>query len=227
MTRMLYVSAVGSLMYVMVCTRPDLSQALSMISRYMRDPGKDHWEVVKWVLRYIKGTMDVGLVFKKDSTSKHECIRYINSDYAGDLDKRRSTTGYVFTLSQAPVSWRSILQSTIALSTTEAEYVAMTEVMKETIWLQELLDDLRIDQDLLKINCDSMSAIYLAKNHVYHARMKHIDVRFHFIREILNEGDIELLKIHTKENPTDMLTKVVSGMKFTHCKEFLHILSVA
>jgi len=130
------------------------------------------------------------------------------------------------------VSWRSILQSTVALSTTEAEYMAMIEAIKEAIWLQGLLDDLGIEHDLLKINCDSMGAIYLAKNQVYHARTKHIDVRFidvrfHFVREILDEGDNELLKIHIKENPADMLTKVVSGVKFTHCKESLHILSVA
>jgi len=105
--------------------------------------------------------------------------------------------------------------------------MVMKEAMKEEIWLQGLLDDLRIEQDLLKINCDSMSAIYLAKNQVYHARTKHIDVRFHFIREILDEGDIELLKVHTKENPADMLTKTVSGVKFIHCKGMLHILSVA
>ena len=90
-----------------------------------------------------------------------------------------------------------------------------------------MLDDLGVDQDLLKINCDNMNAIYLAKNQVYHARTKNIDVRFHFVREILDDGDIELLKIHTKENPADMLTKMVSGVKFTHCKELLHILPVA
>ena len=103
----------------------------------------------------------------------------------------------------------------------------MMEAMKEPIWLQGLLDDLGIEQNLLKINCDSMSAIYLAKNQVYHTRTKHIDVRFHFVREILDEGDIKLLKIHTKENLADMLTKVVSRVKFTHCKELLHILPIA
>jgi len=145
------------------------------------------WEAVKWVLRYIKDTIDVGLVFEKESTGKQECIGYVDSDYAGDLDKCRSTMGYVFTLSQAPISWRSILQSTVTLSIIEAKYLAMMEDMKEAIWLQGLLDDLWIEQDLLKINCDSMSAIYLAKNKVYHARTKHIDV--HFAREILDEGD--------------------------------------
>jgi len=114
MTRVPCASAVGSLMYAMLCIRPDLSQAISMISRYMHDPEQGHWEAVKWVLRYIKGTIDVGLVFKKDSTGKQECIGYVDSNYAGYLDKRWSTTGYIFTLSQAPVSWRSILQSTVA-----------------------------------------------------------------------------------------------------------------
>ena len=104
---------------------------------------------------------------------------------------------------------------TVALSTAEAEYIAMTEVMKQAIWLQGLLDDLGIEHDLLKINCDSMSVIYLAKNQLYYARTKHIDVRFHFVREILDDGDIELLKIHKMENPVDMLIKVVSGVKFT------------
>jgi len=105
--------------------------------------------------------------------------------------------------------------------------MAMIEAMKEAIWLQGLLDDLGFDQELLKINCDSMSAIYLAKNQVYHARTKHVSVRFHFVWEILDESDIELLMIHTKENPANMLIKVVSRVKFTYCKELLHILPIA
>ena len=134
--------------------------------------------------------------------------------------------GYAFTLSQAPVSWRSTLQSTVALSTTEAEYMAITLTMKEVIWLEGLLDDFRIYHDLLKINCDSMSATYLVNNQIYHVKMHHIDIRFHFVWETLDEGDIELQKIHTKENLADMLTKVVPGVKFAHCKELLYILSV-
>ena len=104
--------------------------------------------------------------------------------------------------------------------------MAMMEAMKDAIWLQRLLDDLGIDQDLLKINCDSMSVIYLAKNQVYHVRTKHIDVKFHFVQEIFEQGDIELQKIHMKEYPADMLTKVVPQVKFAHCKEFLYILPV-
>ena len=117
-----------------------------MVSRYMHDPNRTHWEAVKWILQYIKDTIDVGLMFEKDSTGRQECVRYVNSYYAGDLDKCQSTTGYVFTLSQAPMSWRSTQQSTVALSTTKGEYMVMTEAeylaMMEATWLQEWLDDL-------------------------------------------------------------------------------------
>ena len=132
-THVPYASAVGSLIYAVVCTRPGLLQVVSIVSRYIHDPSWGHWEAVKWILWYIKSTIDVSLVFEKDSTGKQECVRYVDFDYTGDLDKCRSTTGYVFTLSQAPVSWHSILQSTIALSTAEAEYMVMMEAMKETI----------------------------------------------------------------------------------------------
>ncbi|KAE8687328.1 Peroxidase 44 [Hibiscus syriacus] len=176
MSKVPYASVVGTLMYAMVCTRPDISQAVGVVSRYMHDPGKEHWQAVKWILRYILNTIDVGLVFQQDKQDGHCVVGYCDSDYAGDLNKRRSTTGYVFTFAKAPVSWKSTLQSTVALSTTEAEYMAVTEVVKEAIWLQGLLGELRMEQNHIKVHCDSHSAIHLAKNQVYHARMKHIDV---------------------------------------------------
>ncbi|KAM1671634.1 hypothetical protein ACFXTN_036619 [Malus domestica] len=179
-------------------------------SRYMHNPGKGHWQAVKWILRYILGTVDVGLLFQQDKVTGKCVVGYVDSDYAGDLDKRRSTTGFVFTIVGGPISWRSILQSTVALSTTEAEYMAVTEAIKEAIWLQGLLDDLGVQQDHVDVHCDNQSAIHLAKNQVHHARMKHIDVRFHFVREIIDEGDILLQKIGTADNPADMLTKPVS-----------------
>ena len=120
MSKVPYSNAVGSLMYAMVCTRPDISHAVGTVSRYMHDPGKEHWQAVKWILRYIQKTLDVGLIFEKDDMVGQHVVGYCDSDYAGDFDKRRSTTGYVFTLAKAPVSWKSTLQSTVALSTTEA-----------------------------------------------------------------------------------------------------------
>ncbi|GJX81498.1 retrovirus-related pol polyprotein from transposon TNT 1-94 [Tanacetum coccineum] len=141
------------------------------------------------------GRVDVGLVFEHGSSQW--VAGYCDSDYAGDLDKRRSTTGYVFTLSKAPISWKSTLQSTTTLSTTKAKYMAMTEAVKETIWLQGLLGELGISQKFVTMHSDSQSVIHLAKNQVYHARTKHIDVRYHFIREILEEGEVRIQKIHT------------------------------
>lgn len=224
MAQVPYACAVGSLMYAMVCTRPDISQAVSIVSRYMHDPGKMHWQAVKWILRYILGTVDVGLMFERDDQFGRHVVGYVDSDYAGDLDKRRSTSGYVFTLARGPVSWRSTLQSTVALSTTEAEYMAVTEAVREAIWLHGLLEDLGLIQKHVDVYCDSQSAIHLAKNQVHHARTKHIDVRFHFIREVVNEGVILLQKIGTADNPADMLTKVVTGIKFKHCLDLINIL---
>ncbi|KAH9684519.1 Integrase catalytic domain-containing protein [Citrus sinensis] len=145
-----------------------------------------------------------------------QCIGYCDSDFAGDLDKRRSTTSYLFILGGGPVSWRSILQSTIALSTTEAEYMAATEAVKEAIWLKGLLGDLGVIQENIAVFCDNQSAIFLAKNQTYHARTNHIDVKYHYVREIIEGGDVLLKKIDTKDNPSDMLTKIVSEVKFQH-----------
>lgn len=226
MAKVPYANAVGSLMYAMVCTRPDISQAVSVVSRYMHDPGKGHWQAVKWILRYLQKTINVGLAFERDEPLGQCVVGYCDSDYAGDLDKRRSTTGYLFTLAKAPVSWKSTLQSTVALSTTEAEYMAITEAVKEAIWLYGLLKDLGVGQKQLEVYSDSQSAIHLAKNQVFHARTKHIDVRYHFVREILEEDEILLQKIPTKENPADMLTKVVTRAKFEHCLDLVNILHI-
>ena len=221
MSKVPYANVVGSLMYAMVCTRPDISQAVGVISRYMHNPGKEHWQAVKWILRYIHNTVDVGLVFEQEDNQS--VVGYCDSDFAGDLDKRRSTTGYVFTFAKAPVSWKSTLQSTVALSTTEAEYMAITEAVKEAIWLQGLLKELGVEQKSITIFCDNQSAIQLAKNQVYHARTKHIDVRYHFVREIIEEGGVTVKKIHTTENPADMLTKVVTAVKFQHFLDLINI----
>jgi ribonuclease HI len=162
-------------------------------------------------------------MFERSDASDSLVVGYVDSDYAGDLDKRRSTTGYVFTMAGGSVSWRSTLQSTVALSTTEAEYMAVTEAIKEAIWLHGLVADLGIEQERVTVYCDSQSAIHLAKNQVHHSRTKHIDVRFHFIREILKEGDILLQKIGTADNPADMMTKVITGVKFQHCLDLIHL----
>ena len=132
----------------------------------------------------------------------------------------------MFTLAKSSVSWKSTLQSIVALSTTEAEYMEITEAVKEAIWLQGLLDDLGVGQKQVTVFCDSQSAIHLAKNQVYHAQTKHIDVMYHFVREIIEECGVLVQKIKTDDNPADMLTKVVATIKFNHCLDLSNIAKV-
>lgn len=216
MAKVPYSSAVGSLMYVMVCTRPDLAYSVSVVSRYMVNPNRDHWSAVKRIFRYLKGTSDVGLIFV---VIKSVVTGYSDSDYAADLDLRRSLTGYVFTLGNAVVSWKATLQSSVALSTTEAEYMALAEAAKEAVWLKGLINDLGIQQEHALVYCDSMSAICLAKDQVFHSRTKHIDVRYHYIR---SESRVNVKKIGTRYNPADMLTKSIPENKL-HSLDFLNI----
>ena len=222
MSKVPYASAVGCLMYAMVCTRPDLAHAVSVVSKYMANPGRQHCDGVKWIFRYLKGTMDYGIMFGRQQKDI-SVVGYVDSDYAGDLDNRRSTTGYVYTLAGGPICWRSGLQSLVALSTTEAEYMAIAEAAKEALWLAGLVRELGVQQGGVQLHCDSQSAIYLAKNQVYHARTKHIDVRFHKIRELIGSGDLDLQKVHTSENAADMLTKAITADKFKHCLNLINV----
>lgn len=131
-----YANLVGSLMYGMVCSRLDLAHSLSVISRYMCNLGRAHWEASKWIVWYLKGTLKKGLIYTKSESKTNVIPRFVNSDYVTDLDKRRSLTGYIFTLFGNVVSWRSVLQSVVALSSTEAKYVALSKFVKEAIWLK-------------------------------------------------------------------------------------------
>ena len=214
MAKVPYASAIGSLMYVMVCTRPDIAQAVGAVSRYMNNPGKLHWEAVKWILRYLRGTTGKALCFKGGDTI---LTGYVDADLAGNVDIRRSTTGYVYTLGGTAVSWGSQLQKIVALSTTEAEYVAVTEASKEMVWLQSFLEELGKKQEDNVLYCDSQSAIHLAKNPSFHSRTKHIQLRYHFIRSLLEDGILKLEKISGAQNPTDMLTKTVTIDKLKLC----------
>lgn len=159
-----YSQAVGSLMYAMVCTRADIAYAVSVVSRFMSNPGKLHWDAVKWVMRYLKGTLDHGLMYGK---SKHEVCEvrgYVDSDFAGDLDIRKSISRYMFMLDNCLISWKATLQHIVALSSTEAEFVVAIEAVKESMWLKGLLNELWLKQRTMQIFCDNQSAIQLIKN---------------------------------------------------------------
>jgi len=166
-----YSSAVGSLMYLMVCTRPNVTQAISVVSRYLACPGRGHGEAVKWIFRYLKGTLNAHLEFGGNGI----LTGYVDSDFGGDLDKRRSLTDYVFTLGGCAISWKSTLQSTVALSSTEAEYMAITKAIKEAIWLKAFLGEINSLGDPIMVFCDNQSVIHLTNDRMFHERTKHID----------------------------------------------------
>ncbi|KAL5551202.1 hypothetical protein UlMin_001378 [Ulmus minor] len=136
----------------------------------MSNPGRGHWEAVKWILRYVKGASDVGLLYKRCEGSSAKLMGYVDADYAGDLDKQRSLTEYVFTLFGCTVSWKAQLQPVVALSTTEAEYIAATEGVKEAMWLKGLVGELGYMHDKVEVICDNQSSIHLTKNQMFHER---------------------------------------------------------
>nr|GEZ91960.1 retrovirus-related Pol polyprotein from transposon TNT 1-94 [Tanacetum cinerariifolium] len=164
-----YSSAIGSLMYAMVCTRPNLAHAVIVVSRYMHNPGKMHWEAVKCILRYLKGTSNIGLSFEKGRVSPNEVVRYVDSDYAGDLDARKSLSSYIFSHCGSAISWYSSLQAIIDLSTTKEEYISSIEGVKEAIWLRGTVNEFGLPQEVLVVYCDNQSAVYLTKNNKFHS----------------------------------------------------------
>lgn len=185
-----YSSVVGSIIYAMVRSRPDLAYGIGIVSRFMSNPCHVHWEAVKWLLRYIKGSTDLKLMFTRSNNMKVQ--GYCDSDFAADLDRRRSISGYVFTIGGNVVSWKSSLQQVVALSTTEAEYIALTEAVKEAIWLRGLLKDFGFKQEAASVWCDSQSALCLAKKSVFHERTKHVAVKYNFIRNIIAAKEVEV-----------------------------------
>eukprot|EP00253_Pinus_taeda_P011075 PITA_11075 len=221
MSRVPYASAVDSLIYAMVCTRPNIAHAVGVSSKFMSKLGKDHWTAAKWVFMYLCGTSDYGLCYQgRPGLDRMLDIRgFVDTDWAADLDQRRSTSGYVFNLFGGAVSWMSKKQSVVALSTTEAEYIAATHASKEVVWLQRLCSSMGLVQEAIRINSDSQSAIFLAKNPAYHSKTKHIDVQYHFVRDMIEEKKVLLVKVDTLKNTEDALTKSVSFEKFSWCRE--------
>lgn len=183
MKKVPYASAVGSLMYAMVCTRPDIAHAVGVVIRFLSNLGREHWNAVKWVMRYLCGTSSLSLCF---GTGKPILCGHTYSDMAGDVDTRKSTSGYLVTFVGGAVSWQSRLQKCVALSTTEVELIAMVKACKELRWMKRFLGELGCAQKRYVLYCDSQSAIHLGKNSTFHGRSKHIDVRYHWIRDVLN-----------------------------------------
>ena len=208
-----YQSMVGSLLYAAIATRPDIAQAVGAVSKFNSCPTETHLTGVKRILRYLKGTINLGLKFEK--TADSSIIGFSDADWAGDLDNRHSTSGNLFVMSGGAISWLSKKQPVVALSTTEAEYVALGAATQEVVWLRRLLSDIKAAPKMPTIiSEDNQGTIAIARNPVYHARTKHIDIKYHYVREALMDGVIDLVYCPTQQMTADILTKPLSRDQF-------------
>lgn len=208
-----YAEAIGSLLYCAVATRPDLSYALSVLSKYNANPRKEHWTAVKRVFRYLRGSTGQGLLYKQVDHPRVIC--YTDADWAGDHEKRRSTSGLATFLNTAAISFKAQQQSVVAISTTEAELMASTLAVVDLIWIDRFLTELKIslkEKPLLLI--DNQSALKLIKNPEFHPRTKHIDIRYYFAREKYEEKLFELEYVSSEKQKADMFTKPLTVEKF-------------
>ncbi|KAL0272978.1 UNVERIFIED_CONTAM: hypothetical protein PYX00_005765 [Menopon gallinae] len=208
-----YRELIGCLVYLSKATRPDIAFAAMTLGRYCNDPGKEHWTLAKRVLRYLKATPELGI---KYSRNVKQLEAFTDSDWAGNVDDRRSCSGNVLMLAGGPISWMSKLQSSVSLSTMEAEYVAIREVTKEVVYVSRLINHMLFRhyvKEPISVYCDNQSAIELSKNPVFHKRSKHIDIAYHYARELVEKGKIELKYLRTDEMIADVFTKPLSKVK--------------
>ena len=209
-----YSELVGSLLYLSVCTRPDITQAVGALSRYMSKPTVIHWQAGKALLRYLSGTLDYGIYYD----SKSALLGYCDSDYAGDIDTRRSTTGYVFILNGGVIDWSSRLQPTVAASTTEAEYMAAGSAVKAALFMRKLLGDFGQPIPTVQLMCDNQAAITLLKHPISSVRSKHIDVIWHFSRERVARKEVAFQYVSTDKMLADTMTKPLPESSFSFCR---------
>ncbi|KAJ9557299.1 hypothetical protein OSB04_011913 [Centaurea solstitialis] len=210
-----YASAIGSIMYAMLCTRPDVAYSVSVTSRYQQNPGEPHWVAVKNILKYLRRTKEMFLVFG-GSEDEISVIGYSDASFQTDRDDFRSQSGYVFTLNGGAISWKSSKQDTIADSTTEAEYIAASDAAKEAVWLRNFLSDLRVVASVsrpIDIFCDNSGAVAQAKEPREHHKSRHVLRKYHLIQEIIGRGNVRICKIPTEENVADPLTKPLARVK--------------
>lgn len=220
-----YKQMVGSLMYL-TATRPDLMYVVCLVSRYMEKPTELHLLAVKRIFRYLNGTIDLGILYNRKG--KEDLVAFTDSDYAGDFDDRRSTSGYVFLLGTGSIAWSSKKQAVVSLSTTEAEFISTALCACQCIWLRRILVTLGFSQSgCSTIYCDNNSAIKLSKNPVFHGRSKHIDVRYHFLRDLVRDGKIELIHCGTEEQVSDIMTKPLKVEAFVKFSKELGMCSAS
>ena len=208
---------IGCLLYITLGTRPDIDFATIRLARYASNPSLLHFTAIKRVLRYLNSTIDYSITYS--SNLSPYISSYSDADYAGDISTAKSTSGYIFNIAGGPFTWRSKLQSIIAQSTTEAEYIALNLATKEAIYIIALLKELGYyRQTKFPIYVDNKSAIDLSENPIFHERTKHINVKYHYIRNLINKGTIDVIFISTEDQKADGFTKALDKVKY---KKFL------
>jgi histone deacetylase 1/2 len=216
-----YRSVVGGLQYLTL-TRPDISFAVNKVCQFLSQPTDVHWESVKRILRYIKGTLQTGLHIRKSPSTGISI--FTDADWAGCVDYRRSTGGYAVFVGPNLISWSSKKQPTVSRSSTEAEYKALANGAAEAIWIESLLKELGVLQQRTPIIwCDNLGATYLMANPVFHARTKHIEIDFHFVRERVTAGELDVRFISSNDQLADVFTKLATRQMLDRFKINLNL----
>jgi hypothetical protein len=221
-----YRSLVGGLRYLMN-TRPDITFAVNYVSRFLEKPKEGHRAAVKHLLRYVAGTLNLGLFYRRGSKHGHQLFGYSDSDYAGDIDDRKSTSGMLYCLGSSPITWNSGKQKVVVLSSCEAEYIAAAYGACQGVWLARLLKNLvggKPEAPTLRI--DNKSAIDLAKNPVHYERSKHIETKFHYIRECVEDGKISLEQVATGDQLADIMMKSLARVKFQELCDRIGVVNI-
>jgi histone deacetylase 1/2 len=212
-----YRTIVGSLLYLSVMSRPDITFTVCNLSQFVTNPGMSHWRALKHLLRYLKGTQTKAMTFKRVSSASFYLRGFSDSDWASDSDDRRSMSGYCFALTDnGPlVSWQARKQGCIALSSCEAEYVALSQAAQEMVFLSGLINDIGIEvREIPTLFCDNQGSVALASNSMCNKRSKHIDIRHHFIRDQVKSSKVKVTYVSTRENWADLFTKNLSNPRF-------------
>ena len=216
-----YQSVVGSLLYLSTRTRPDITFAVNRVARFCSNPTTQHMTAVKRILRYLRGTTTLGLLYKRNGSKA--IVGFSDSDWGGDVDDRKSTSGYVFQIGGSTVSWRSKKQTSVALSTAEAEYISLSATTQEAVWIRQLCAELSATPptDPTVIFEDNQSTIAMSRSPQFHGRSKHIGIKYHFVRDQVTEGTIKLKYCPTTEMVADMLTKGLPKDQFMKLREMI------
>lgn len=218
-----YPSVVGSLMYAAVATRPDLMQAVNQLARFMSKWGNPHVKAADQALNFLRGTYHDGIKFNRpeDFDGVLDIYSFSDSDWAGCPDTRRSTIGYLIIICGGPVAWKSQQRKTLAMSSCEGEYMALSEIGKELVWICNFLTEIGVPFRRPKIFCDSSSAINWAEDPVQHQRTKHVELQYYYIRDLVSDQIVDMYKVGTDDNLSDPFTKPTPTSTYNGHRPFM------